>query len=199
MARTPDVDIAEELRIVDAKMKQLKLDYEQYFLGARPREPAMARSEVQKQMTKFANIAIKNTAQRFKFNALNARFMTFKRQWDDTLRKIEAGTYQRHVFKAKLHERERGITEEPIAPPEKGSKKTAAAKTGHDPDIFESYKKAAQSCGQSTKGLTPEKLQAAIRKQEAAIKKKMGVDRVNFRVEVENGKVKLKATAVKPG
>ena len=63
--------------------------------------------------------------------------------------------------------------------------------------IFASYITAAKSCGQSVKGLTPDKLQAAIRKQEAAIRQKHGAEKVNFRVEVEGGKVKLKATAVK--
>ena len=33
--------------------------------------------------------------------------MTYKRTWDDTLRKIDNGTYTRHIFKANLHERER--------------------------------------------------------------------------------------------
>ncbi len=37
--------IEEDLQTLDIKMKQLKLDYERYFLGTRPREPAMARSE----------------------------------------------------------------------------------------------------------------------------------------------------------
>jgi len=49
--------------------------------------------------------------------------------------------------------------------------------------------------GQDTSGLTPAKLQAAIRKQEAEIKKKLGCDRVDFKVVVQNGKVKLKAAA----
>ena len=49
--------------------------------------------------------------------------------------------------------------------------------------------------GQNTKGLTAEKLQKAIAKQEAAIKKKYGCDSVDFKVVVTDGKVKLKAAA----
>jgi hypothetical protein len=191
-------DIGEELRIIEAKMKQLKLDYEQYFIGSRPREPAMLRGEVQKTMIRFANTPIKNTAERFKFNSVNSRFMTFKRQWDDTLRKIEAGTYTRHVFKANLHDRER-IDAGQAAESANPSNRTSSAKAGTQPDgdIFASYMKAAKSCGQSVKGLTPEKLQAVIQKQANAIKQKHGVQKVRFRVEVKDGKVKLKATGVK--
>lgn len=185
--------LPDQLKILDAKLKQLKLDYEHYFQGARPRPPKMSRTEIQKSFTRLSNTAIKNTADRFKFSSLNSRFMVFKRQWDEILRKIEAGTYERHVFKANLRERERGLATGEPNPAPKSSKSVA---TGSD-DIFASYVDAARSCGQNVESLTPEKLQAAIRKQESAIKQKLGVDKVKFRVSVENGKVKLKATAVR--
>ena len=54
---------------------------------------------------------------------------------------------------------------------------------------------AMMATGQNTKGLTPEKLQKAIAKQEAAIKQKYGCDIVDFKVVVTDGKVKLKAAA----
>jgi hypothetical protein len=99
----------EEVKILEVRLTQLKLEYEKYFLGTRPTEPAQQRSEVQKTVLKFSNMRITNTAQRFKFNSLNGRYQAFKRQWDNILRQIEAGTYKRHVFKADLHDRERGL------------------------------------------------------------------------------------------
>ncbi len=195
MADAP-LSIQEDLKILEVKLKQVKLDYEHYFQGSRPREPSMARGEVQKEFTRLANGAIKNTAERFKFTSLQSRFMTFKRQWDETLRKIEAGTYERHVFKANLHDRVRagGKATQSSAGAVSTSKKSAA---NADDDIFASYVDAARSCGQNVDSLTREKLQAAIRKQEQAIKQKLGAEKVKFRVAVEDGKVKLKATAVR--
>ena len=52
-----------------------------------------------------------------------------------------------------------------------------------------------RATGQSTKGLTPERLQRAIATQEAAIKRKYGCEHVDFKVVVTGGKVKLKAAA----
>ena len=180
--------IDEELQILEAKLKQLKLDYEQYFLGARPREPVMLRGEVQKQIIKHSNVPIQNTAARFKFNSINSRFQAFKRQWDNVLRQIEAGTYKRHVFKADLRDRNRGAAPRPKA----GGGGSGGA---GEPSLFESYRDAAMACGQNVKGLTPEKLAAVVQKQEQAIRKKLGCDKVDFRVVVESGKVKLKASA----
>jgi hypothetical protein len=37
---TPD----EELKMLEIRLNQLKLDYEKYFLGTRPTEPAQQRS-----------------------------------------------------------------------------------------------------------------------------------------------------------
>ena len=179
----------EEIKILEIKMNQLKLNYEKYFLGTRPTEPAMDRAEVQKMMIKFSNTRITNTALRFKFNSLNGRYQAFKRQWDNILRQIEAGTYKRHVFKAKLHERERGIADGP------GSKRPNTAKGGNPTDLFETYRDAMLATGQDASGLTPAKMQKAIAKQEAAIKKKLGCEKVDFKVVVQGGKVRLKAAA----
>ena len=174
----------EELQVLDLKLKQLRIDYEHYFLGRHPREPSNLRGEVQKQFLRHSGSPIRNTATRFRFNSMNSRFQALKRQWDLTLRQIEAGTYKRHVFKANL----RG----PAIP-------TAADGEQAQPDkpktLFEAYQEAARACGQNVESLTPAKLQAAIRRQEAALKERLGCDNVDFRVVVSNGKVKLKASA----
>jgi hypothetical protein len=188
-------NIDEDLQLLDARMKSLRLDYEQYFLGSRPRAPTQLRGEVQKIVAFYANVPIQNTALRFKFNNLRARFFSFKRHWDETLRKIEDGTYERHVFKAELHERERSEKRKAKA----GKKKGAAAAEAEAPaeDLFGAYLAAREKCGQGAKGLTPESFQRMLKTQEAAIREKTGCKAVKFRVVVEGGKTKLKASAVK--
>jgi len=182
------VTIEEELQVLETKVKQLKLDYEQYFAGVRPREPAQLRADVQKQIIRHSNTPIQNTAQRFRFNSINSRFQAFKRQWDNILRQIESGTYKRHVFKANLHDRARKSGAAPAGRP-------AGAAAGGSGSLFDAYCEAARSCGQNVQGLTPQKLEAVVRKQEDALRKKLGCEKVDFRVVVEAGKVKLKASA----
>ena len=180
-------ELDEQLTILDVKIKQLKLDYEQYFAGARPREPSVLRSDVQKTILRHSNVPIQNTGLRFRFNSINSRFQAFKRQWNTTLRQIENGTYKRHQFKAKLHEDNR--------PGPSPVQAASNANRGSDKRLFDSYVTAAKSCGQNVSSLTPKKLQAVVKKQEAALKQKLGCDRVKFKVVVQDGKVKLKASA----
>jgi hypothetical protein len=175
--------LEEQLHQLDVKLKQLKLDYEQYFSGSRPREPQQARREIQKAMLQISSSPIKNTAMRFKFNTIQSRFQAWKRQWDNINRQIENGTYERHVFKANLR-----------APSKARDESAPTAKPTAGNDLFDSYRDAALACGQDVAKLTPEKLAAVVRKQESALKQKLGCDKVDFRVVVQDGKVKLKAS-----
>jgi hypothetical protein len=193
---TTSADVAEELVVLDTKLKQLKFEYEQYFIGSRPREPVLTRGDVNKLVAKYSNTGIQNTALRFKFNNLCSRFYAMRRQWDETLRKIEAGTYERHVFKAKLHERERGI-DAPDAPDAPAPARRSNDTTEGGSDLFEAYRTAKSACGEDVASLSREKLDQLVAKQRTALQQRFGCDDVRFRVVVEGGKAKLKATPVK--
>ena len=174
----------EELQILETKVNQLKMAYDHYFLGSRPREPINERSEVERSIVIFSNTAIQNTAMRFKFTSINSRYQAHKRQWNEVLRKIEQGTYERHRFKANLHE------PAPRAP-------TLQDKPSGDPadsrKLYDSYMDARRSCGQSVDNLSPERLKVTLAKQEAALRQRYGNADIRFRVVVEDGKAKLKA------
>ena len=184
--------IEEDLQILDVKLKQLRIDYEQYFLGARPREPVQLRSEVQKLIGLYSNTPIQNTGFRFKFSSLCSRYLAQRRQWDLTLRKIEDGTYLRHVFKANLH------LGRPTAAPTR-SNAAEPPSAPHGEDLFDSYVEACQSVGQEMAGLTRERLAQLMERQRDELRQQHGCADVRFRVVVESGKAKLKAMPVPPG
>ena len=122
------MDVEEELFDLERKVKQLRLDYERYFLGTRPRAPSQLRSEVDKKIVIFSNAPIRNTALRFKLNSIVSRYQAFRRQWEEPLRKIDAGTYERHRFKAGLQQ------DRPVS----GAADAAEA----EPGLFERYRDA---------------------------------------------------------
>lgn len=186
-------DTETDLQMLDVKLKQLRMEYEQYFLGARKREPQLLRGEVNKVVAYYANAPIRNTALRFLFNNLRARYFTLKRLWDDTCRKIEEGTYQRHLFQAELHERERAQKRNRKA----GTAKPTDPAASPEDALFDAYVGARTGTGQGAAGLTKEKFAALLKQQEDAIRAKFGAAKVSFRVVVEDGRAKLKATPVK--
>jgi hypothetical protein len=186
-------DIEEDLMLLDARLKQLRLEYEQYFAGGRKREPQLLRGEVQKIISYYANVPIRNTGHRFKFNNLRARFFSFRRHWDDTLRKIEDGRYDKHQFQAELHDRERGLAAGAAgaAPPQ------APGRDGELDRLFRAWVDAREATGQGSAGLSPERLAEQLAQQAAALRERFGVAEVRFRVVVEDGRAKLKASPVR--
>ena len=182
----------EDFKLLENKLLQLKLDYERYFLGSRPREPALLRSEVQRTITYLTQQPIQNTALRFKFGSICSRFQAYKRQWIETLRQMDEGTYARHRFKADLHEREQITIDS-----------TAAESTGGTGpvgrELFSEYVEARRACGQSVDQLTPDKLEGVIRRQRELLRNRFADSEFRFRVVVEDGKAKLKARRLPGG
>jgi hypothetical protein len=181
-------DIEEDLNLLDARLKQVRVEYEQYFLGTRNREPQLVRGEVQKIISYYANVPIRNTANRFRFNNLRSRFFAFRRHWDETQRKIEDGSYARHRFRADLHERARGVSEAPSPGPPPAADELD--------QLLEAWVAARTATGQPTAGLSRERLAAQLEQQSAAIRERFGASEVRFRIVVEHGRARLKATPV---
>lgn len=190
MARPLGADLESDLELLDVKIKQAKNEYDQYFLGHRPREPAMTRGEVQKIIAYWSNLPIRNTKHRFRFNTLCARFFTFRRQWDEINRRIEEGTYEPHNKRA----RRRAAETAGAAPAPAPVPSSAAARDG---DVCAAYIEARRACGESTAGLDRERVAALIEEQRRAILARYRCADVRFRVVVEDGKARLKATPIR--
>lgn len=189
-ATTATEIIEEDLHSLEIKLSSLKRDYDQYFLGTRPREPVQLRGEVNKLIARLSNTHIPNTAARFKFSSLCSRFQAFRRQWDETLRQIEDGSYERHRFKAKLRRGEGAAAGSRPARPAATERESAG-------DLYQSYVDARLACGESVKGLTREKLEKVVAEQRGKLGQQFGTDaRFAFKVKVEGGKARLKATRV---
>ena len=184
-------DLEADLKLLERKLKLLKLEYDQYFLGSRPTEPHVLRGEVQKIVTYWSGMAIGNTALRYRFNTLCARLFSMRRQWGETMRKIEEGTYLPHQFRKKLHERER------TARTQRDARRRPGGGATRPDDVFQELIDARLACGQDVAGMTREKVDELLQRQEAAIRQKFGVARVSFRIAVEDGKAKIKASPVR--
>ncbi len=211
-------EIEEELAELDLNLKRLRIEYEQFFRGVLRREPLVLRGKVQKVVNRFMSTPPRNSAIKFRFNSLNARFQSQQQQWGRTLREMEAGTYKGHQFKLKLQaqeeeERMREIAqlereEQALAArrgtaPAKGEPRTSsgtsrapAKPAGSALDQLHGALLSARSrTGQGAGDLTRERLAALVKRQTEAIRAKRGADtKVKFKVVIEDNKAKLKAT-----
>jgi hypothetical protein len=187
-------DIDEMLDAMDHALKRLRLEYEQYFAGIMKRPPQVLQGKVQKMVLKFASQPPRNTRQKFRFNQLNSRYQVYRQQWGRTMRQIEDGTYRPHRFRAKM--RVPGVDAGTSAAPATAESKPAPRK-GVDA-LYDAYVSARRKAGEHAPGPDRAKLETMLRKQTAAIREQHGSDaRVKFKVVVENGKAKVKASVSK--
>ncbi|NRA01791.1 MAG: hypothetical protein HRU00_04230 [Myxococcales bacterium] len=179
----------EQLKALQEGINRLRIEYDQYFLGTAKREPRTLRSQIERLIAELMNELPRNVAQKFRLHSLVARFNSLRTRWGRTLREIEAGTYQRHRFKAQLHRR----------PPEATSAARPAlapgpARASAADQIFEAYCCARTKTGEGAAGISRESLNGLLKKQTATLHKQHPDARISFRVVVEGNRAKIKAS-----
>lgn len=217
-------DIMKQLDELDSRLTALKIGYDKYFLGMEKFEPQKDRIEIGRIITELAAKFIRNTGAKFRRDQLKSKFLSYGRYWDRILKQIEDGTYRGHRVKAELHEKERlererrererrgevapadaaagangnGASAPAGAAPVNGKRPAAPPTPGARPDpvqrLLDQLTAARRQSGESTDGLTREKMAQVVQQQSAALKAKYNCKSVEFKVVVEGGKAKLKAT-----
>jgi hypothetical protein len=204
----------EEIQLLEARLSELRVGYEKYFAGVEKIEPARLRDEVQRMVRKVGTFHITNTGLKFKRDSIIAQFNTLTQHWNRILKQIEDGTYQRDIFRMRLKDKERGVTPPPGAgarpaadrpagpgqsPPAKppAPEKGAPAGGGEYESVYKSLVAAKKRLGEPTNNISYNALEWSLKKEADAIKKKFKASRVDFTVEVKDGKPVIKAVPVK--
>jgi hypothetical protein len=201
MRRGQQDPVDEDLDELDQGLKRLRVEYDQFFLGIVKRPPESLQGRVQKIIVKYANETLRKTHQKFRFNQLNSKYQIYRQQWGRTMRQIESGTYKGHRFKAKLHERERGLLSDSDAtlgaPKPPAAKSGPAAKPGPIDQLYDALLAARKRAGESGPDPDRAKLSELVKKQTAALRAKHPGAKVRFRVAVDGKRAKLVASVVK--
>jgi hypothetical protein len=200
--------VQEDFNDFEAKIEKLKFEYDQYFLGFSKIPPEKLRKEIERLVRKYLSFKSPNTGFRFRAQNLVQRVTTYRQLWDRTLQQIEDGTYRRDVARSKLHDKFR--SEAPGAAPEPGhhahDEVIEDAEMFEEEDqapkpkwsgVFDQYLKARTETREGIVGLSYDKLHDVLEKQAAQIKAKFNAKDVDFRVVIEDGKARLKATPKK--
>ncbi len=178
-----------DVELLERRLNELKQRYEQYFLGMEKLEPAKLRREVEQLIQRYSGVPIQNTGLKFRYDGLVARFNSFQNYWNRVLREIDEGHYKRDLFKHKIHAQERSAFLQKSAAPTTSAKKPEVLS-----QVFDRLIQAKQQTGESTEALSRERLAATLKQQTALIKKRYNCKRVAFKVVIEEGRAKVKAT-----
>jgi hypothetical protein len=189
-----DVDLDRELRILEAELRQLEIEYNMYFAGRLPRPPVDTRTRVTGLVRRLDRQHISNYAERFRFSTLQARFQTFIDLWDRGLRAREEG-------------RPGPFSQRPAAAAPGLKEKAAEDRILHvaafnDPvresdKLIELYHRLADARREVGEEAVPfHKFSELVKDQVQRLKQK-GSPEVAFRVAVKDGKVNFTARGLR--
>jgi hypothetical protein len=87
----PRSEFERELQMLEAELKRLEAEYNQFFAGRLPRLPWDQRTRVEAMMRRLDRMHIQNTAERFRFQTIQARWASFNELWDRQMKAQELG------------------------------------------------------------------------------------------------------------
>src|SRR5712692_3099854 len=196
-------ELLRECDAVEADLAALRARYEQFFMGLERRPPSVSHKNFKRRLALLKPVFARSAVVKLRIYNLNQRLETFERLWTRTIAEIEAGTYRRDVFKARLHakmkagqtERKESQTAERVAP---ASKPDDFLGDDNLRRVFDSLKAAKEACREDVSQLSFESLASTLRQQAPAILAKHQAARVQFKIVVIEGKAVLKAIPQKP-
>jgi hypothetical protein len=192
------------MQLLEAEMKRLEAEYNMFFAGRLPRLPWETRKHVEAMVKRYDRMPPGNTAERFRFSVLQARFVKFCELWEKQLKAREEGRPGPG--------RPRGAVQPPPPPPAPAQPRAAhshESRPARDGIVHEATLRDPSSQTDRMKELYHQLTEARTRAGEAPIPfhrfaevvraqvAKHGRDggNVTFRVAVREGKVTLSAKA----
>jgi hypothetical protein len=204
--------IDEELAQLERDIRQLKIEYDQYFGGGRKRPPTEIEWRIELMVKRGAERGDLKYGQRFRLNNLTQTYAKYKDIFRKKTQQKEEGKIQRHFgAAAKAIEAERAqknphkSAEAPAARPEMAASRaavqTAFRVTCSEPEnegekvdqLYRAFFEAKQQAGEQTEKLSRSHFNEFVLKKTKDLQKQKNCRDVEYVVEVIDGQVKLKA------
>ena len=192
--------IDEEMSQLEKDIRQLKIEYDQFFGGGRKRPPTEIEWRIELIIKRYGERGGEmKFGQRFRYNNLTQTYAKYKDIFRKKTKQREEGTVQRHFgAAAKAIEAERAkaaAAARPVAP-EPTSFRMVCSEPERETDKVEQLYQAFQQAMQQTGGnikQSRENFNEFVSKKTKELQKQKNCREVEYVVEVVNGEVKLKA------
>jgi CHAT domain-containing protein len=207
--------IDEELAQLERDIRQLKIEYDQYFGGGRKRPPTEIEWRIELLVKRYAERGGDlKYGQRFRLNNLTQTYAKYKDIFRKKTQQKEEGKVQRHFgAAAKAIEAERAHknpeklvethVETPVAPAviaptaAQGAFRVTCSEPEREVDkvdqLYQAFLQAKQQAGEQTEKLSRSSFNEFVLKKTKDLQKQKNCRDVEYVVEVIDGQVKLKA------
>jgi hypothetical protein len=196
--------IEEELATLEKDIRQLKVEYDQYFGGGRKRPPTEIEWRIDMMVKRYAERGGElKFAQRFRFNNLSQTYAKYKDIFRKKIAQKEEGKVQRH-FGAAAREIEAARAKKEAedhaglaaADESKTFRMTCSEperETEKVEQLYRAFLEAKQLAGEHTGKMSRTSFNEFVLKKTKELQKQKNCKDVEYVVEVVEGQVKLKA------
>jgi len=201
------VTIDEELNQIDSNLRRLKIEYEIFFSNPSKRPPTDVEWRVLNALRKFSDGGKMSFSQRYRYNEMAQRYAIYSDLWRKKSRIREEG-YRRpqdallsvQGVRESEHEKEHHVygVSQPVAAPEDKPFSIQCSDPGAESDrvqtLFNVLSEAKKKSGEQV-STNLDSFTSFVKKKTAEIRKQYGCHSVEYSVEVQDGKARLKAKA----
>jgi hypothetical protein len=194
-APMPTNQTDEDLSRLERDIRQLKIEFEQYFGGGKKKPPADIEWRIEQVIKRYGDRAAEmNYGQRFRYGNLTQTYVKYREIFHKRMQKREEGKVERHFgAAARAIEAERARTQRTPTPPSIAiTCSDLERETGKVDELYRAFRESLQNSGESVERLSREKFEKFLLQKSEQIRKQRG-EQIEFVVSVENGKTRLKA------
>jgi hypothetical protein len=179
------VTVDEELSKLEDSIRRLKIEYEAYFNGGQPRPPTDSVFRVETTIKRYGDNSMKlNFGQRFRFNQLTQKYAVYRDLWRKKLKEKEEG---RGRFGQQIRE---------PAPATSGARVVCSDPEKEQDKVDQLLKAmidAKRQAGERVDNIDPHSFSKFVQQKTRQMKESLGCQKVQFSIDVEDGRVKFKA------
>ncbi len=196
--RAQNAKLEEELGQIAEGLRQLKVQYDRYFMGLDRIPPLKARADLERFIRDSKLGKSHKTGVKFRFRNMRQSMISNASRWDRIMRLIEEGKFKRERS-ALQGMGVRTIEDEPKEGPPTtrgGGAKAAAASEDPTRKVFETWQAAQSQLGHNAK-VDYDKFREKLERQKQEQISKHGWKDIDYAVRVKDGRVALVAKPVK--
>jgi hypothetical protein len=196
--------IDDELSVLEDNLRRLKVEYDIYFGGGSKKPPAEIEWKVKNLLKKFADGSRMNYTQRFRYTTIQQRYALYNSLWQQKLQIKEEG-YRRPqdaylgiqgLRDHEQHEAEKALKHHGTAveddKPFSIACSDAKSEAKNVEALFNALSEARTKAGETGKA-NLDSFKKFVQQKTSEIRKQYGCQAVEYSIETQGGKVKLKA------
>lgn len=184
----------EELTVLEDSIRKLKIEFDIYFNGARPRPPTDVQWRVETMLKRLNDNSKMSFGQRFRLTGLTSKYALFNDMWRQRVKLKEEG--REEPWKQRREEKapQPAAAASPAKPAGFRVQWKDPEQEGEKVDkLFQALVEAKKKAGENTDSLSLDSFKRFVKTKTDQLKKDQGAKQVEYAVEVENGQVRLKA------